>query len=767
MEEQNLTEEDTKLRYINPAILAKWNPDRIEMEHHINDGRIELQNGRIRRSSNRCKPDYILRSFNGFPLAVVEAKKAILDMAEGMSQGESYALKLDAPFAYATNGKGFREYDFLTGKYRDLRMDEFPSEVELRERYLREGQISASNPRFAPFYYGNLCSKSPRYYQRIAVDRTVEAIYNGRKRMMIVLATGTGKTFIAMQILYKLMDATKTVKRALFLVDRNALADQPLTHDFKPIAKSCNKITKGVMDTAHPIQIALYQQLSNTARDDGDDDDFEMPYKDYPPDYFDLIIVDECHRGSASEDSKWREILEYFKDAAQVGMTATPKEDREASNSQYFGEPLYMYSYRSGVEDGFLAPFYLINKFSNIEHGLPEGVVDREGNPVDSDVGTKDYDRRVVVESRSRWVAREIVEYMKETGDMYAKTIVFCEDTYAAEMMREHIRELVPDLVKEDPRYVMRITGNDKEGKGQLPNFNATGERYPVIATTSELMTTGVDSVMCKIIAINKNIASLTEFRQILGRGSRISEPNGKLAFTLLDFKNVSQLFRLNDDWDGVSLPYEGPTGKGVGGGGGEGTGEGGGGHGGYGKIYVDQKIDVHTDIEVESVYTADGISLQDVRMRSKNIILGEYASLDSFLHAWSEEHRKSAIVERLESKGLDLEYLRDELGYGDLDSFDIILNLAYSKEPMSKTDRARNVLNDPILKELSDKAREVIMELMEVYRNTTQEDLTNLEILSLKQFERFGSRTRIVGEFGGKAGYLDVVRRLESVLYS
>ena len=262
-------------------------------------------------------------------------------------------------------------------------------------------------------------------------------------------------------------------------------------------------------------------------------------------------------------------------------------------------------------------------------------------------------------------------------------------------------------------------------------------------------------------------IEVLTEFRQILGRGSRISEPNGKLAFTLLDFKNVSQLFRLNDDWDGVSLPYEGPTGKGVGGGGGEGTGEGGGGHGGYGKIYVDQKIDVHTDIEVESVYTADGISLQDVRMRSKSIILGEYASLDSFLHAWSEEQRKSAIVERLESKGLDLEYLRDELGYGDLDSFDIILNLAYSKEPMSKTDRARNVLNDPILKELSDKAREVIVELMEVYRNTTQEDLTNLEILSLKQFERFGSRTRIVGEFGGKAGYLDVVRRLESVLYS
>ena len=760
------TEEETKLRLINPILTSRWDKDRIEMERPIDSGRIELESGKVRRSRILSKPDYVLRTMNGFPMAVVEAKKSIKDMAEGMSQAEGYARKLDAPFAYSTNGRGFREYDSITGKYSDLRMEDFPTEFELIDRYLSEKGTERTNPRFTPFYYGQLCQKAPRYYQRIAVDRVVEAVYNGQKRMMIVLATGTGKTFIAMQILYKLMVNTKTVKRALFLVDRNSLADQPLTHDFKPIGKLCNKIRKGVMDTAHPIQISLYQQMSNTAGDDGSGD-FSMPYTDYDPDFFDLIIVDECHRGSASVDSKWREILEYFSSAAQVGMTATPREDKEVSNSQYFGAPLYTYSYRDGVDDGFLAPFYLLNKFSNIEQGLPADTYDRDGNLVEDDVGTRDYDRRVVVDSRSRWVAKEIVDYMKESGDMYAKTIVFCEDTYAAEKMREAISELVPDLVKEDRRYVMRITGNDKDGKGQLENFTASGERYPVIATTSELMTTGVDSVMCKIIAINKNIASLTEFRQILGRGSRIDEGKGKLCFTLLDFKNVSQLFKLDPDWDGPPLIYEGPNNpRGGGGNGGEGTG-GDDGHGGYGKRYVDQKLDVHTDVEIASVYGRDGVSVQDVRKRCKDIITGEFGTLENFINRWSEEERKSAITGILEEKGLDLEYLRDQLGYGNLDSFDIILDLAYSKAPMSKTDRARNVMNDPILGELSDTAKEIVGEIMNLYRNSNQEDLADLEILNLPRFERFGSRMRIVKEFGGKESYKDTIRRIESVLYS
>ncbi len=759
-----MTEEDTKHRLITPSIDSKWDRNRVLMEHPINKGKIELRNGRPRRSRDLSKPDYILVTESGMYMAVVEAKKAILSIVEGMSQAESYASKLGCPFAYATNGKGFREYDAITGKYRNIGMDEFPTEDELKGRYIRESGIDARNPCFEPFYYSTSYGKEPRYYQRISVDRVVEAVYEGRKRMMIVLATGTGKTFIAMQILYKLMVATKTVRRALFLVDRNVLADQPLIRDFKPIAHLCNKITKGQADTAHPIQLALYQQLSNSSKD-ADDDDFVMPYRQYPPDYFDLVIVDECHRGSAKQDSKWREILEYFDSAAQVGMTATPREDREVSNSQYFGEPIYSYSYRDGVEDGYLAPFYLINKFSNIEDGLPEGTVDRDGREVPGPVTTSDYDRRVVVDSRTRWVASEIIGYMKESGDMYARTIVFCEDTEAAEAMREAIRELVPELVKRDPRYVMRITGNDKDGKAQLDNFTASGERYPVIATTSDLLTTGVDTVMCRIIAINKNIGSLTEFRQILGRGSRIDEERNKFCFTLLDFKNVSKLFRLDDDWDGIPIPYEPPTGGG--GGRGENPPQGPDGPEGSDKQYVDQKLDVHTDTEIHSLYDGkEGISLQDVRMRGKTIITSEFGSLENFIKRWSEEERKSAIVEQLESKGLDMEYLRDVLGYGDLDSFDIILDLAYGRRPRTKTDRSRNVMNDPLIAELSDTAREIVAELMDLYRNTTQEDLTNLDILGLQQFRRFGSRMNIVKQFGGRDGYLSTVRHIESILY-
>ncbi len=757
----DMTEEETKLRLISPILLSRWNNDHIEMERPIDQGRIGLENGRVRRSRLLSKPDYVLRTLNGFPIAVIEAKKYSADLSEGMGQAETYASKLDSPFAYSTNGKGFKEYDAITGCYSEFRMEDFPTEKELIERYLSEKEVKDSNPRFTPFFYSNSYSKVPRYYQRIAVDRVVDAVYNGQKRMMIVLATGTGKTFIAMQILYKLMVNTKTVKRALYLVDRNSLADQPLTHDFKPIGHLCNKITKGTMDTSHPIQISLYQQMSNRTRDD-EDGDCVMPFKDYDPDYFDFIIVDECHRGSAKEDSRWREILEYFSSATQLGMTATPREDREVSNSQYFGAPIYTYSYRSGVEDGFLAPFHIVNKFSNIEQGLPSGTYDRDGQLVDEDIGTRDYDRSIVVDSRTKWVAKEILDYMAELGDMYAKTIVFCEDTEAAERTREAIRELVPDLVKQDDRYVVRITGNDQAGRAQLGNFAATGEKYPVIATTSEMLSTGVDTVMCKIIAINKNIASLTEFRQIIGRGSRINEKRGKMYFTLLDFKNVTQIFNLDLGWDGPPMIYEGPTS-----GGGHKGGSGNGGEGRRNKRYVDQQLDVFTDVEIDSIYSEDGISIQDVRKRGKDIITNEFGSLDNFINRWTEEDRKSAIIEILEDRGLDLEYLRDELGYGDLDSFDIILNLAYSKEPLSKSDRARNVMNDPVLSGLSDTAKEIVGELMELYRNSGQEDLSDLSILNLPQFERFGSRMKIVKEFGGRESYKSTIRKIESVLYS
>lgn len=768
---QNMTEEDVKLQYITPALTSKWERQKITMETQITDGKISLKgNLAVRQPGKRV--DYLLYLSANNPIAVVEAKDNHHQVSAGLQQAMDYAKMLDLPFAFSSNGDGFAEHDFLTGAERQFGMDEFPTEAELIDRYKREsGLTPAQEAAMTQPYYSSQSTYPPRYYQRIAINRTVDAIARGQKRLLLVMATGTGKTYTAFQIVYRLLKS-ETVHKVLYLADRNMLVDQSIEQDFAPLQKTIHKVNvkkdqKNTV-TSYEVYFSLYQQLVG-------DDDQEHFSELFAPDFFDLIIVDECHRGSAKEESRWRRVLEYFSDAVQIGMTATPKETKYISNLSYFGEPVYTYSLKEGIEDGFLAPFKVINVMTNIGEGWrpQKGQLDIYGNEIPDRIYTNsDYDYNIIIEDRIREVAQEITRYLKST-DRMARTIVFCATEDAALRMRDMLVQLNQDMVKGNPDYVVRITGSDEVGKSKLDYFRSTTEKYPVIATTSKLLSTGADIKMTKLIVLDEMIGSMTEFKQILGRGTRLREKEGKTHFAVMDFRNVTRLFA-DPDWDGpLEIDEEFGTAKGQG-------------KGlppqekAPGKDDPDGSAKLPTPIVDEngckvsiiqktvSIYDTDGKLLRQESIidYTKENILGRYASLDNFIRQWSTQDKKEAIRDLLRQRGIDLEQVKAEQGMTDVDDFDFICHVAFDKKPLTRRERANNVKKRDFLSKYSGAARQVLEALLDKYCNIGIYEIEKTEVLKLDPFLKMGKPAKIASYFGGKEGYLKAVRELEQAIY-
>ncbi len=773
-----LSEEDIKLRYITPAILSKdWSVKEINMEAKVKltDGKINLRGNIVARGKAKYA-DYMLFYNRNTPIAIVEAKDANHSVSFGMQQAKEYARMMDIPFAFSSNGFGFQEYDFLTGHERTFPMDEFPTKDELYARFLSESNngagLTADELKVInqPYCTGRDIFP-PRYYQRNAVNRTVNAIAKGEKRMLLVMATGTGKTYTAFQIVYRLLKAG-LVKKVLYLADRNVLVDQSVEQDFKPLSNTIHKVNyqtdKNVRPTAHEVYFALYQQLIGK--------EGAQNYKElFKPEFFDLVIVDECHRGSAKDDSNWRDILEYFDGAIQLGMTATPKETRYQSNITYFGEPLYTYSLKEGIDDGFLAPFKVINITTNIGDGWRpiKGQRDIYGNIIEDRIyNNTDYDYNIIIEDRIREVAHEITQYLKQT-DRMNKTIVFCADENHAERMRAALVNENADMCRKNPDYVVRITGSDEYGKGKLYYFISVSSPYPVIATTSKLLSTGVDCKMVKLIVLDQIINSMTEFKQIVGRGTRIREKEGKTHFAIMDFRNVSRLFA-DPDWDGPieidpnysPVPQPGPAPK------------------PYPlpdpspdpsvinepKPFVDKdgcKVAIiHKTVHV---YDTNGklLHTESITDYTKKNIIDAYANLDEFIQHWNTADRKSEISDMLRESGIDLETLKEDQGMKDVDDFDFIIHLAYGKKALTRRERAENVRKRDIFHKYGPKAQKVLEALLDKYMNEGVSQLENRKVLTLDPFRKMGSPASIAKLFGGNEHYFNAVKELENELYS
>ena len=788
MGKKDLSEEDIKARYITPAVeQAGWDKKQIRYEYAFTAGRIILR-GNVTARGKQKRADYLLFYKPNFPLAIIEAKDNNHPVGAGLQQAIEYAEALDVKYVYASNGDGFVEQDLITGDIRNLSLDEFPSPDELYHRYLSESNKSDVEEKvmLEPYYYVP-GYKQPRYYQRIAVNRTVDAVAGGQDRVLLVCATGTGKTFMAFQIIYRLWKAG-IKKKILFLADRNVLVDQTISGDFKPFGGKMTKVENKKLDSSYEIYLALYQQLAG--------DDGVEPFKQFKPEFFDLILVDECHRGSAKEDSAWRKILEYFSGATQIGMTATPVETKEASSQTYFGEPIYEYSLKQGINDGFLAPYKVIR--IGLDKDLvgyrPEaGKLDDNGYEIeDREYNVKDFDRTLVLDERTKVIAKKITEFLKKT-DRFSKTIVFCVDVEHAERMRQALINENKDLWNENHKYIMRITGDNAEGKAQLDNFIDEDSKYPVIAVTSKLMTTGVDAKMCKLIVLDNNINSMTEFKQIIGRGTRLLEDYGKTYFTIMDFRNASRLFA-DKDFDGnpeVVIDIGGndpidPTGNpedtdnpenGDGSGNGsENTGNSDGSDDGWGngddddkpkKYYVkDVKVEVLSE-RVQYVDKDGKLITESLIDYTRRNILGQYARLDAFLKKWNEAQKKQAIVDELREEGVLLDAVREETGQTDIDDFDLILHLAYDKAPLTRIERINNVKKRGYLYKYSELAQKVLGTLMDKYASDGLKEIEETKILQLTEFQQFGSPMKIVKEFGGKAAYEKAVKELEDEIFS
>jgi len=736
---------------------------------------------------HREKPkfaDYVLYANKATPIAIVEAKDANHSVSHGLQQAMTYAQMLDVMFAYNSNGEGFAEHDFLTGKERTFAIDEFPTKEELIERYKREANDgSGLNEQELSVIEQPFCTGQnifpPRYYQRNAVNRTVGAIAKGQNRVLLVMATGTGKTYTAFQIVWRLLKSGLK-KKVLYLADRNILVDQSIQQDFKPLEKVTHKIDfskdKNHLEELGSYQVffALYQQLigQNDAKN----------YKElFPnPGYFDLVIVDECHRGSAKDDSNWRNILEYFSSATHIGMTATPKETKYQSSIGYFGEPVYTYSLKNGIEDGFLAPFkvIIINITTNIgdEWRPTKGQKDIYGNEIEDRIyNNSDYDYNIVIEDRIREVAQEITNYLKST-DRMAKTIVFCADETLAERMRMALANANADMCKKNPDYVVRITGSDEYGKGKLDYFISVAEKYPVIATTSKLLSTGVDCKMTKLIVLDQQIGSMTEFKQIIGRGTRLREKEGKTDFTVMDFRNVTRLFA-DPDWDGpieidpdyppkqkeqktYVLPEEDDEPKGM-------------------KepdpeprpkpIVAKDGCQVIVINKVVSVYETNGklLRTESITDYTKKSIVDTYATIDTFTSKWQETKKKSDISEMLKETGIDLASLKHDQDMDDVDDFDFICHITYGKKTLTRHERAEQVKKRDIFSKYGEQARLVLEALLDKYTKEGVSGLESFTVLENDPFRKLGSKANIVKFFGGKQGYLDAVKELEQNIYS
>lgn len=771
LSKKNMTEEDIKLRYITPAITAKWNVENITMETQITDGQYNLR-GNIASRGPAKRADYLLYINANNPIAVVEAKDNNHSISHGLQQAMAYAQMLDLPFAYSSNGDGFAEHDFLTGKERILQLNEFPSQAELIARYKQEANINTEQETLIEQpYYSSQTTYPPRYYQRIAINRTLDAIAKGQNRILLVMATGTGKTYTAFQIVYRLLQS-EIKHKILYLADRNILVDQSIQQDFAPLEKVIHKINVAKDNkttiTSHQVYFSLYQQLIG----DNDEEHFSKLFK---PDFFDLIIVDECHRGSAKDDSRWRRILEYFNSATQIGMTATPKETKYISNLSYFGEPVYTYSLKEGIEDGFLAPFKVINITTNIGDGWRpyKGQKDIFGNEIEDRIyNNSDYDYNIIIEDRIVQVAAEITNYLKAT-DRMAKTIVFCPTEDAAERMRQALVNLNSDIVKEHPDYIVRITGSDEYGKSKLDYFISVSAKYPVIATTSKLLSTGADCKMTKLIVLDEMIGSMTEFKQIIGRGTRLRPKEGKTHFVVMDFRNVTRLFA-DPDWDGpIEIDDEYTPKKPCA------YPEGGKNTGGIAEPppepYIRKPIINKEGCKVEVIYKT--VSVYDVNgklLRQESIvdytkknILDEYASLDNFIRQWTAQQKKEKIREMLLNEGIDLEKLKAEQNMTEVDDFDFICHIAFDKKPLTRKERANNVKKRDFLSKYSGMAREILNALLDKYMNTGIYEIEKTDILKLDPFIKYGRPSKIAGYFGSRDAYLKAVQELENEIYT
>lgn len=762
-----LSEEDIKRCYITPALERVWPACDIRMEKPITDGRVNIR-GNMEMRERPKFADYVLYTHAGYPLAIVEAKDNKHNVSFGIQQAKTYAQMMDIQFAYSSNGDAFAEYDFLTGVEREFPLDEFPSQEMLAARLKEEAHLTQKEIKVIeqPFYVSE-DTYAPRYYQQVAVDRALGAIARGQQRILLVMATGTGKTYTAFQIIYRLRKAGLK-KKILYLADRNILVDQSIQQDFRPLANVIHKVNYAADDrttiTAYEVYFSLYQQLFG-------ENDEERFRELFDPGFFDLIVIDECHRGSAKADGRWRRILDYFQDATQIGMTATPKETSYVSNIDYFGEPVYTYSLKQGIDDGFLAPFRVINVHLNIGEGWRpcKGQRDFFGNEIEDRVyNNTDYDYHIVLEDRIREVAAHITQYLRQT-DRMAKTIVFCADEAAAERMRQELTKQNADMMKQYPNYVVRITGSDTYGKRQLSYFISVSSPVPVIATTSQLLSTGVDCKMVKLIVLDENITSMTMFKQIIGRGTRLRYDEGKRSFVIMDFRGVTRLFA-DPDWDGPVI--EDPDyGKGKGG---TTTGTGGSGNGGNGggpspKPFVRADgCKVYTVQETVSVYDAGGklLKQENIINYTKENILGQFGDLHAFIQQWNSAKKKRAIADALAVHGVDLDKLKQAMKMDDVDDFDFICHVAYDQKPLTRRERAEGVKKRDFLSHYSGAAREVLETLLDSYMNLGIKNIEQIDILKLKDFQKFGKPARIAKLFNGKQGYEEAVRALENELY-
>lgn len=778
MNKRNLSETDIRTKFITPAIIASGWDKYFHFREEFTAGKIKVIGNKATREPSK-KLDYLLFYKPHLPIAIIEAKDNTHSLGQGMQQALNYAdillgNQIDVPFVYSSNGDGFLEHDRTTGKERQLQLNEFPTPEDLWVRYKDYKNIDTEIKEHVATlpYFMDDPKRKPRYYQRIAINKTIDAIINDNKnRVLLVMATGTGKTYTAFQIIYKLYKAkykisssTSKSTRILFLADRNILIDQTKTGDFKHFGDKMTKITNRVVNKENEIFLGLYQQLTGGEQN---------LYTQFSPDFFDLIVVDECHRGSAKADSGWRDILEYFTSATQIGLTATPKETKDVSNSDYFGDAIYTYSLKQGIDDGFLAPYKVI-RFSidkDIEGYRPEsGKTDKYGNPIEDRVyNLKDFERNIVLEKRTVKVAEYITEHLKAT-DRFAKTIVFCVDTEHAERMRSSLVNANSDLVKENSKYIVRITGNDDEGKLLIDDFMHP-EKYPIIATTSKLLTTGVDTKTVKNIVLDTNITSIIEFKQIIGRGTRIEEEYGKTFFTILDFRGVTKLFA-DPEFDGDPISIYDPEPSTIS-------------ETSTNSLNDDENL-LNREDELESVPNKYYVNDVDVKVINKTVqymdasgklitqsltdytksnILKKFATLDTFLQYWNHADKKRVIIDELEQNGVIFEELEKLVGR-EYDPFDLILHIAFNKSPLTRRDRANKVKKRDYFSKYGAMARDVIDALLQKYQDVGILDLDNLEVLKVPPLDQFGTPIEIVKIFGGKNQFIHAVNEMKKIIY-
>ena len=773
MSKKELNETEICQNFITPAIVrAGWDKlTQIRREYSFTAGRVIVR-GKVATRGKQKRADYLLFFESNLPLAVVEGKDNKHPVGGGMQQAIAYAETLDVPFVFSSNGDGFMFHDrtgLSTPVERFLAIDEFPSPAELWSRYRAWKGFSDEAERVIrhPYYEDN-SGREPRYYQRIAIQRSVEAIARGQRRVLVAMATGCGKTYTAFQIIWRLWRAG-TVKRVLFLADRNILVDQTITNDFKPFGGVMTKVTGRNIDKAFEVYLTLYQAVTGTEEE-------RNVYRQFSPDFFDLIVIDECHRGSANEDSAWRDILDYFEPAIQLGLTATPKETKHVSTLTYFGEPTYIYSLKQGIDDGFLAPFKVvrIDLDKDLQGWRPtRGMVDDLGQEIEDRVyNQQDMDRVLVLNQRTKRVAEKIVAYMLAT-DPYGKTIVFCQDIDHAERMRSalvnEVAKRMPEEAGNTSRFIQRITGDNPEGKLTLDDFIHPERRYPVIATTSKLLTTGVDAKTCKLIVLDQRIQSMIEFKQIIGRGTRIHEEAGKLWFTIMDFKKATELFA-DKDWDGEpevtyepgpgdpQEPPEPPDGpeppppppppEGT-------------------VKYVISGVEVMVLAERVQYYGKDGrLITESLTDYTKQTVREQYATVDDFLRRWTEADRKEAVIDELREQGVLLEALADMVGT-EMDPFDLVCHVVYDRPPLTRRERANEVKKRDVFTKYGEQARAVLDALLEKYANAGLVHIEDMGVLRVQPLSDLGTPVQLVKYFGGKNGYLAAVRELEAAIYT